>query len=136
MAWTTLTTIQDGTVVNQGHTSSWINNLIHLGGTLGDTKTGNYNITGTLYVATPPVTIGASAAASGTIRLGNTTNIMWRNGGGSGDLGLLVDAADRLVFAVAGASWSLGGAIASTTSSLQSLSVVLNGNAYKLALYA
>jgi hypothetical protein len=135
MAWTNMASKSNGNVVDSGDWNQMVANFLYLGGTTGDVKTGAYSITGDFYAAGGTVTVGGPAAAAGAIRLANAANISWRNGGGSGDIGIQADAANRLVFSGAGGSWATTAGAATPANTLLFLTCVVNGSAYRLPLY-
>lgn len=133
----------NGNVVDQNDWNQLVANFLYLGGTTGDVKTGAYSITGDFYAAGGTVTVGGPAASTGAVRLANAVNVAWRNGGGSGDLAIQADSANRFVFAAAGTSWNTstsvgaaGGAAAPPASPIFYLVTVVNGNSGRIPVYA
>ena len=132
MAWTNMAAKSNGVVVDQGDWNQMVANFAHLGGADGNTKTGNYSITGTVYVAGGVLTVGGPAAGTGGIRTTNDSGgaLAWRNGGGTADLLIYPDSINRFTW---GGTWNLGGSVPSGAS-LTSLNVVVAGNAYRIPL--
>lgn len=92
-----------GDLAGSGNSAQYVSGISGSGGTGGSVP----------VTATTHLDFGTTPAAAGVIRLSNSTQIAWRNTGGSGDIPLYVDNANNLLlgdqtFVAAARLWGAG----------------------------
>jgi len=120
-----------------GATSLSLRNTANNADNLLVTDAGAATIRAGLTLTAAPLIIGAATAAGGSVRLPNSVTVAWRNGAGSADDSLSFDGSDRLVIAgpVVASTATAGGVATTPANNAGYLPIVLNGTAYKVALF-